>query len=96
MNTLNLRCSLSVPKAQTWFFIIKSLIMDSSLKDIVTDSDIFEIAEHDDVYIMTHHSKMYEDCRELFAFGKDDIIAAHIMYSVLVSTLKNSWVEHLI
>jgi hypothetical protein len=96
MNTLNLRCSLNVPKAQTWFFIVKSLLMDSSLKDIVTDSDVFEIVDHDDVYIMTHHSKMYEDCRELFAFEKDNTIPAHIMYSALVSTLKNTWAEHLI
>ncbi len=96
MNTINLRCSLNVPKAQTWFFIVKSLLMDSSLKEIVTDNDVFEIVDHDDVYIMTHHSKMYEDCRELFAFEKDNRIPSKIMYSALVSTLKTAWVEHLI
>lgn len=96
MNTINLRCSLKVPNAQSWHFVVKSLAMDESLKEIVTDNDVFEIVDHDDVYIMTHHSKMYDDCRELFAFEKDNRIPSKIMYSALVSTLKTAWVEHLI
>lgn len=96
MNTINLRCSLKVPKAQSWHFIVKALAMEDSLKDIVTDSDIFEIVDHNDVYIMTHHSKMHEDCRELFAFDKTEVIPTDIMYKALVSTLKNSWAEMLI
>lgn len=96
MNTINLRCSIKVPNAQSWHFIVKSLAMDESLNDIITDSDIFEIVDHGDAYIMTHHSKLFEDCRELFAFAKDDVVPAQIMYSVLVSTLRHSWVEHLI
>lgn len=47
-------------------------------------------------HIMTHHSKMHEDCRELFAFEKDNRIPADVMYKALVTTLKNAWVEHLI
>lgn len=96
MNTINLRCSLKVPKAQSWHFVVKSLAMDDSLKEIITDSDIFEIVDHGDVYIMTHHSKMHEDCRELFAFEKDNRIPVDVMYKALVTTLKNAWVEHLI
>ena len=96
MNTINLRCSIKVPNAQNWHFIVKSLGMDVSLNDIITDSDIFEIVDHGDAYVMTHHSKLFEDCRELFAFDKNDRVPSQIMYSVLVSTLKSAWVEHLI
>ena len=85
-----------MPNSQSWHFVVKSLAMDESLKDIVADNDIFEIVDHGDAYVMTHHSKMFEDCRELFAFDKVDKVSAKIMYSVLVSTLKSSWVEHLI
>lgn len=96
MNTINLRCDLKVPNSQSWHFIVKSLAMDESLSEIITDHDIFEIVDHGDAYVMTHHSKLFEDCRELFAFDKNDRVPSQIMYSVLVSTLKSSWVEHLI
>lgn len=93
---MNLRCSIKVPNAQSWHFVVKSLAMEDKLKDVITDNDIFEIVEHDEVYVMTHHSKLYEDCREIFAFDKDARIEAPIMYKALVWGLKNAWVEHLI
>lgn len=87
---------MKVPNSQQWFFMVKSLAMDESLSDIITDSDIFEIVDHGDVYIMTHHSKMFEDCRELFAFDKDEKIPMSVMYDALYKTLKHSWAEELI
>ncbi len=87
---------MKVPNAQSWHFTVKSLAMDENLKDVLTDNDVFEIVDHGDVYIMTHHSKMFEDCRELFAFEKDTRVPAYIMYRTLFHTMKDAWAEHLI
>lgn len=87
---------MTVPNAQSWHFVVKSLAMEDKLKDVITDSDIFEIVDNGEVYIMTHHSKMYEDHRQVFAFDKDAKIEAPVMYKALVWGLNNAWAEHLI
>lgn len=96
MNTINLRCSLDVPNAQSWHFAVKALAMDATLKDIIAESDIFEFIDHVAAYVMVHHSKMHKDSKELFALDKNTRVPAYVMYRTLVHTLKDAWAEQLI
>lgn len=87
--------------SQQWHFVCKAMTLWPDFKDILTDGDTFVVNRVNDplnphILIMSHKSHKFNEERELFAFVDGEFIDARKMFHVLSSTLKNTWVEHLV